>query len=54
MLVTMLVYSLLGGGSLDRMVAGRCLCLLQLGGRGWLPVAAWAEWLSVVAGDSFG
>ena len=49
-----LVYSWLGGGSLGRMVAGRYLCLLELRGRGCLPVAAWAEWLSVVAGDSFG
>ena len=54
MLVTILVYLLIGGGSLGRMVAGRYLCLLELGGRGCLPVAAWAEWLSVVACDSFG
>ena len=54
MLVTILVYLLIGGGSLGRMVAGRYLCLLELRGRGCLPVAAWAEWLSVGAGDSFG
>ena len=54
MLVTIVVYLLLGGGSLGRMVAGRYLCLLELGGRGCLPVAAWAEWLSVVACGSFG
>ena len=25
------------------------LCVLGLGGRWWLPVVAWAEWLPVVA-----
>ena len=42
------------GYSLGRMVAGRCLCLLELDGRGCLAVAAWAEWLSFVACDCFG
>ena len=53
-MLDILVYLLIGGGSLGRMVAGRYLCLLELGGRGCLPVAAWAEWLSFVACDSFG
>ena len=49
-----LVYSWLGGGSLGRMVAGRCHCLLEVDSRGCLPVPAWAEWLSFVACNSCG